>query len=111
MQDYINVIGAGLAGSEAAYQLAQFGINVHLYEMKPVKRSEAHHSDDFGELVCSNSLKAESLENATGLLKEEMRRLGSLIMKAADNSKIPAGGALAVDRVGFSTYITNYLKN
>lgn len=111
MQDYINVIGAGLAGSEAAYQLAQFGINVHLYEMKPVKRSEAHHSDDFGELVCSNSLKAESLENATGLLKEEMRRLGSLIMKAADNSKIPAGGALAVDRNEFSQFITSEIRN
>ena len=111
MQNYVNVIGAGLAGSEAAYQLALFGINVHLYEMKPVKRSEAHHSDDFGELVCSNSLKAESLENATGLLKEEMRRLGSLIMEAADNSKIPAGGALAVDRNEFSQYITKAIRN
>ncbi|MCQ2482140.1 MAG: methylenetetrahydrofolate--tRNA-(uracil(54)-C(5))-methyltransferase (FADH(2)-oxidizing) TrmFO [Clostridia bacterium] len=111
MADHVNVIGAGLAGSEAAYQLARFGIKVNLYEMKPVKRSEAHHSDDFGELVCSNSLKAEALENATGLLKEEMCRLGSLIMMAADASKIPAGGALAVDRNEFSHFITEKIKS
>lgn len=111
MSDHVNVIGAGLAGSEAAYQLAGYGIKVNLYEMKPIKRSEAHHSDDFGELVCSNSLKADSVENATGLLKEELRRLGSLIMEAADASRIPAGGALAVDRNEFSQYITDKIKS
>lgn len=111
MADYINVIGAGLAGSEAAWLIASFGINVRLYEMKPVKKSDAHKSDGFAELVCSNSLRAASTENAIGLLKEELRRMGSLIMEAADKAQVPAGGALAVDRDEFSGYITEKIKN
>lgn len=102
----VNVIGAGLAGCEAALQLAKYNIPVHLYEMKPKKHSPAHHSDNFAELVCSNSLKAERIENACGLLKEEMRHFGSVMMQAADVSRVPAGGALAVDRDRFSEYIT-----
>lgn len=109
--EYVNVIGAGLAGSEAAYLLASFGINVRLYEMKPIRKSDAHKSDGFAELVCSNSLRAASIENAIGLLKEELRRMGSLIMEAADASEVPAGGALAVDRDEFSSYVTNKIKN
>lgn len=105
------VIGAGLAGSEAAWQLAQNGINVKLYEMRPEKQTPAHHSSNFAELVCSNSLRAAGIENAVGLLKEEMRNLNSLIMLAADKTKVPAGGALAVDREAFSTYITKTLVN
>jgi len=105
------VIGAGLAGSEAAYQLAKRGIKVNLYEMRPVKTTEAHKSDFFAELVCSNSLRSDSLENAVGLLKEEMRMLDSLIIRAADNTKVPAGSALAVDRDLFSKYITDEIKN
>ncbi len=104
-----SVIGAGLAGSEAAWQLAQQGITVHLYEMKPEKKSPAHVRDDFGELVCSNSLRSDRLTNGVGLLKEEMRRLDSLILRAADHSRVPAGGALAVDRDAFSGYITKAL--
>ena len=104
------VIGAGLAGCEAAYQLAERGIMVRLYEMKPVNRSPAHTSDAFGELVCSNSLRSDRLQNAVGLLKEELRRLNSLILRAADATRVPAGGALAVDRVGFSDYITNVIR-
>ena len=92
------VIGAGLAGSEAAWQLANRGIHVDLYEMRPVKSSPAHQTDQFAELVCSNSLRASNIENAVGLLKEEMRRLGSIIMECADATAVPAGGALAVDR-------------
>ncbi|MCR4689450.1 MAG: methylenetetrahydrofolate--tRNA-(uracil(54)-C(5))-methyltransferase (FADH(2)-oxidizing) TrmFO [Saccharofermentans sp.] len=107
----INVIGAGLAGSEAANLIASFGIKVNLYEMKPKNFSPAHHSENFGELVCSNSLRAAALSNAIGLLKEELRRLDSLIMKAADNSSVPAGGALAVDREEFSGYITSAIRN
>ena len=103
MKDVI-VIGAGLAGSEATYQLAKRGYNVFLYEMRPVKYSKAHKSDKFAELICSNSFRAASLENAVGLLKEEMRMLDSLIIKAADECKVEAGGALAVDREAFSTY-------
>ncbi|MDY5627393.1 MAG: FAD-dependent oxidoreductase, partial [Clostridia bacterium] len=91
----VNVIGAGLAGCEAAYVLAQNGIKVNLYEMKPKKFSPAHKSENFCELVCSNSLRAANIENAVGLLKEEMRRLGSLIMECADTTRVPAGGALA----------------
>lgn len=106
----VNVIGAGLAGSEAAYQLAKRGIHVKLYEMRGKKNTEAHTTDQFAELICSNSLRAKSLENAIGLLKEEMRRLDSLIMRAADATAIEAGGALAVDRVGFSQYVTHELK-
>ncbi len=107
----VNVIGAGLAGSEATYQLIKRGIPVRLYEMRKKKNTEAHTTDKFAELICSNSLRAKSLENAIGLLKEEMRLLDSLIMQAADKTAIEAGGCLAVDRVGFSDYITNYLKN
>lgn len=106
----VNVIGAGLAGCEAAYQLAKRGIEVSLYEMKPQKKSPAHHTDGFAELVCSNSLRSNMLHNAVGLLKEEMRRLDSLIMEAADACQVPAGGALAVDRVAFSRYITQKLE-
>ncbi len=111
MTTYVNVIGAGLAGSECAYQLAKRGIPVRLIEMRPHKSTEAHKTGYFAELVCSNSLRSNNIENAVGLLKEEMRRLDSLIMQAADNTRIPAGDALAVDRVGFSEYITNTLKS
>ena len=107
----VKVIGAGLAGCEAAWHLAESGIPVELYEMKPSKYTPAHKYSGFGELVCSNSLKAERLESAAGLLKEEMRRLGSLTMKAADVSKVPAGGALAVNREQFSDYITEKIRS
>lgn len=107
---HINVIGAGLAGSEAAWQIAKRGIKVKLYEMKPVKYTPAHHLETFAELVCSNSLRSDQLENAVGLLKEEMRQLGSLIMECADSTRVPAGGALAVDREGFSRLITDKIK-
>lgn len=108
---FINVIGAGLAGCEAAWQALKLGVGVRLYEMKPKKYTPAHHSEGFAELVCSNSLRAASVTNAIGLLKEEMRRRDSLIMKAADATSVPAGGALAVDRVKFSEYITNAIRN
>ena len=104
------VIGAGLAGSEAAWQLASRGVDVTLYEMKPKKRTPAHEGDGFAELVCSNSLRSDRIQNAVGLLKEEMRALGSLILEAADATRVPAGGALAVDREGFSVYVTDKLK-
>ena len=107
----INVIGAGLAGCEAAYQASKLGVDVDLYEMKPEKRTPAHHKDYFAELVCSNSLRAKGLENAVGLLKEELRMQGSLIIEAADNNEVSAGGALAVDRDGFSNYITDKINN
>ena len=106
-----NVVGAGLAGCEAAYQLSKRGIKVNLFEMRPGKMTPAHESGLFAELVCSNSLRASSVENAVGLLKEEMRLLDSLIMKAADYARIPAGGALAVDRWVFSGYVTDALKS
>ena len=106
----VTVIGAGLAGSEAAYQLARRGIRVDLYEMRPEKSSPAHHTEQFAELVCSNSLRAANMENAVGLLKEEMRRLGSLIMESADATAVPAGGALAVDRHAFSGRVTEVLE-
>jgi len=106
----VKVIGAGLAGSEAAYQLAKRGFQVDLYEQKGVKRHPAFKTDDFGELICSNSLRSDDLYNAVGLLKEEMRILDSLIMEAADACRIPAGKSLAVDRVGFSAYITKKIK-
>lgn len=102
----VAVIGAGLAGSECAWQLARRGVEVELWEMKPQRRSPAHRSDGFAELVCSNSLRGAALSTAPGLLKEELRRCGSLIMEAADASAVPAGGALAVDRTAFSEYIT-----
>ena len=103
------VIGAGLAGSEAAWQLAKRGVDVTLYEMKPARMSPAHKSERFAELVCSNSLRSDRLQNAVGLLKEEMRLLDSLVMTAADKARVPAGGALAVDRERFSGFITETL--
>ena len=106
----VKIIGAGLAGSEAAWQLAQRGIPVELHEMKPQKMTPAHHSPEFGELVCSNSLRSDQLENAVGLLKEELRRCGSLILTCADEHRVEAGGALAVDRHGFSRAITEKVK-
>ncbi|MBQ9159333.1 MAG: methylenetetrahydrofolate--tRNA-(uracil(54)-C(5))-methyltransferase (FADH(2)-oxidizing) TrmFO [Erysipelotrichaceae bacterium] len=106
----VRVIGAGLAGSEAAYQLAKRGFEVELYEQKGIKRHPAFKTDDFGELICSNSLRSDDLYNAVGLLKEEMRILHSLIMEAADRFRIPAGKSLAVDRQGFSSYITQKIK-
>lgn len=107
----VTVIGAGLAGSEAAWQIASLGVPVVLYEMRPVKRTPAHISDQFAELVCSNSLRANGLTNAVGVLKEEMRLLNSLILRAADKHAVPAGGALAVDREGFSGEVTALLRN
>jgi len=107
----LTIIGAGLAGAEAAWQAAKLGVPVTLYEMRPHKMSPAHHSGDFAELVCSNSLRAAGLENAVGLLKEEMRRLDSLIMACADQHQVPAGGALAVDRTGFAACVTQKLTS
>ena len=107
----VTVIGAGLAGSEAAWQLAQRGIQVSLYEMKPHKKSPAHHTDTFAELVCSNSLRGDKIENAVGLLKEELRRLDSLIIQCADATRVEAGGCLAVDRHGFSALVTEKIRN
>ncbi len=104
------VVGAGLAGCEAAYQLAERGIAVSLYEMRPMRRSPAHTTDGFAELVCSNSLRSDRLENGAGLLKEEMRRLGSLIMDSAEKTRVPAGGALAVDRTLFSNLVTQRIR-
>ena len=107
----VNVIGAGLAGCEAAWQLAQRGIHVTLTEMKPKKMTPAHHCADFAELVCSNSLRGDRLENAVGLLKEELRRLGSLILACAEANRVEAGGALAVDRYGFSGMVTEKIRS
>jgi methylenetetrahydrofolate--tRNA-(uracil-5-)-methyltransferase len=107
----VNVIGAGLAGSEAAWQLAKRGIKVNLYEMRPVKQTPAHHTDKFAELVCSNSLRANALTNAVGVLKEEMRLLDSVIMSSADACSVPAGGALAVDRHEFAGRVTELVKH
>ena len=107
----VTVIGAGLAGSEAAWQLAQRGIHVTLREMKPEKKTPAHETEYFAELCCSNSLRSDQLENAVGLLKEEMRRLDSLIIRCADATRVPAGGALAVDRHGFARMVTEELRN
>lgn len=109
--NYINVVGAGLAGCEAAYQIAKRGIPVRLYEMKPHKKSPAHHSDNFSELVCSNSLKAQRTSSAAGLLKEEMRQLDSLLLQCADKCTVPAGGALAVDRDIFSQLVTDAIRS
>lgn len=106
----VKIIGAGLAGCEAAWQIAQRGVSVELFEMKPNKKSPAHISNDFAELVCSNSLRAAAITNAVGLLKQEMRELDSIIMRAADECAVPAGGALAVDRRRFSSYITEEIR-
>ena len=107
----VTVIGAGLAGSECAWQLAQRGVHVTLLEMKPLKRTPAHVTDQFAELCCSNSLRSDQLENAVGLLKEEMRRLGSLILACADETRVEAGGALAVDREGFAALVTERVRS
>lgn len=107
----VSVVGAGLAGCEAAFQLAERGIQVDLFEMKPQKMSPAHHSGDFCELVCSNSLRSDRIENAVGLLKAELRILGSLILRVADETRVPAGGALAVDREGFSARVSEIIRN
>lgn len=111
MEKKVIVIGAGLAGSEAAWQLAKRGVKVDLYEMRPKKMTPAHKTQNFGELVCSNSLRANNITNAVGLLKEEMRMLDSIIIKCADATQVPAGGALAVDRDKFSEMITETIKN
>ena len=111
MQKKIYVYGAGLAGCEAAWQIAERGISVRLFEMKPEKYTPAHHSPDFAELVCSNSLRSDSVTNAVGLLKEELTRMGSLIMEAAHATRVPAGSALAVDRTLFSRYVTDKIRN
>ena len=107
----VKVVGAGLAGSEAAWQLAQRGVAVELYEMKPQKMTPAHHADTFAELVCSNSFRGDRLENAVGLLKEELRRLGSLILTCAGATRVEAGGCLAVDRQGFSRMVTDKIRS
>ena len=106
----VTVVGAGLAGSECAWQLAERGIPVTLYEMRPERFTPAHHTADFAELVCSNSLRSDELSNAVGLLKAEMRKMNSLVMRAADHTKVAAGGALAVDRTAFSREITEALE-
>ena len=111
MQNKVIVIGAGLAGCEAAWQLAQHGIEVELHEMKPEKKTPAHHADDFAELVCSNSLRSNELTNAAGLLKEELRRLGGLVIRCADENQVEAGGALAVDREAFAKAVTDKIQN
>ena len=111
MKDYINVIGGGLAGCEAAYQIAKKGIRVKLYEMKPIKFSPAHSSENLAEVVCSNSFKSNLLTNACGLLKEELRILDSLLIKCADETSVPAGQALAVDREKFSKLVTDKIRN
>ncbi|MGL5950203.1 MAG: FAD-dependent oxidoreductase, partial [Cetobacterium sp.] len=111
MKQEVIVIGAGLAGSEAAYQLAKNGVKVKLYEMRPKVSTEAHKSDKFAELVCSNSLGGDHLGNASGLMKEELRRMGSLLIEIADETKVPAGQALAVDREGFSERVTKKLQS
>ncbi|MCJ1968237.1 methylenetetrahydrofolate--tRNA-(uracil(54)-C(5))-methyltransferase (FADH(2)-oxidizing) TrmFO [Pseudolactococcus carnosus] len=111
MSNHINVIGAGLAGSEAAYQIAKRGIPVKLYEMRGVKPTPQHKTTDFAELVCSNSLRGDAITNAVGLLKEEMRQLDSIIIKSADETRVPAGGALAVDREGFAAHVTAQISS
>jgi len=111
MDHSVTVVGAGLAGCEAAWQLAQRGVKVRLVEMKPFKKTPAHVSGDFAELVCSNSLRSDDLSNAVGLLKEELRRMGSLIMKCADANRVPAGGALAVDREAYAAMVTEHIRS
>ena len=107
----IHVIGGGLAGCEAAWQAAALGVDVVLHEMRPVRPTAVHHTDHLAELVCSNSLRGDKLDNAVGLLKEEMRRLGSLVMRTADAHRVPAGAALAVDRDGFSRAMTQAIAD
>ena len=108
----VHIIGGGLAGSEAAWQLARAGIPSVIHEMRPIRGTDAHQTDSLAELVCSNSFRSDDFENnAVGLLHEEMRRANSLIMKSADKNRVPAGGALAVDREGFSNYVVNALEN
>src|SRR4029453_6814009 len=110
--DTVHVMGGGLAGSEAAWQVANAGVRVILHEMRPQRMTEAHRTEAFAELVCSNSFRSDDAANhAVGLLHAEMRRLGSLIMRAADTNQVPAGGALAVDRDGFSAAVTKALKD
>src|SRR6187401_2266329 len=106
----VHIIGGGLAGTEAAWQAASRGVEVVLHEMRPVRPTAVHKTDRLAELVCSNSFRGEKLDNAVGLLKEEMRRLGSLIMRCADRSRVPAGAALAVDRVVFSAQVTESIS-
>ena len=111
MKNKVKIVGAGLAGSEAAYFLASHGVNVTLYDIKPARTTPAHHSEKFGELVCSNSLKSNDIYgNACGLLKEELRMLGSMVIAAADETRVAAGNALAVDREAFAQKITDKLK-
>src|SRR5437762_9753580 len=107
----VHIIGGGLAGSEAAWQVASRGVSVVLHEMRPVKPTAVHKTDGLAELVCSNSFRGDKLDNAVGLLKEEMRRLGSLVMRAADETRVPAGAALAVDRELFSSEITQTIAS
>ena len=111
VSEFVTVVGAGLAGCEAAWQLARRGVRVRLFEMKPEKKTPAHVSGDFAELVCSNSLRSDELTNAAGLLKEELRRLGSLIMECADANRVPAGGALAVDREAYAGMVTRKIRS
>src|SRR5689334_20978958 len=108
---HVTIVGGGLAGSEAAWQVASRGVRVTLHEMRPVKPTAVHKTDGFAELVCSNSFRGDKLDNAVGLLKEEMRRLGSLIMRCADEARVPAGAALAVDRGVFSSRVTDAIAS
>src|SRR3954463_4132244 len=107
----VHIVGGGLAGTEAAWQVASRGVHVSLYEMRPVRPTAVHKTDGLAELVCSNSFRGDKLDNAVGLLKEEMRRLGSLVMRAADETRVPAGAALAVDRDLFSARVTETLAS
>ena len=109
--NYVKVIGAGLAGSEAAYFLAQHGIKVKLYEMKSIKKTPAQNSENFAELVCSNSLKNEQSLSASGLLKQELKQLDCFLLKCAESTRVPSGNSLSVDREAFSSLVTNTLKN
>src|SRR2546421_3834746 len=111
MHDEITVIGGGLAGSEAAWQIARLGERVRLYEMRPVQKTPAHRTDRLAEIVCSNSFKSDQPYNASWLLKEELRRLGSILIRIADSVRVPAGSALAVDRDGFSARVTEVIGN
>ena len=111
MNEWITVIGGGLAGSEAAWQIARHGIKVRLYEMRPVRATPAHKTDRLAEIVCSNSLKSDQAYNASWLLKEELRRLGSILLEIADSVRVPAGAALAVDRDRFAARVTEVISN